>query len=147
MTDFSLNLGLTHTSGHNPPVGVAFQFLLVGRLSIEFNGRYSASKLMTAVAQPGHQPPVAVTSKFLVSGRNERLVFGNQIDRENFRTRPSAARGGYIWISRARWNRMAGFRRSSRSREFQDPATKSHSTVESIGPLKTDCCLSNFEAG
>ena len=32
----------------------------------------------------GHQPPVAVTSKFLVSGGNERLVFGNQIDRENF---------------------------------------------------------------
>ena len=33
---------------------------------------------------------MAVTSKFLVSGGNERLVFGNQIDRENFRTRPPA---------------------------------------------------------
>jgi hypothetical protein len=40
--------------GHNPPVGVVFQFLLVGRLAIELNGRYSASKLMTALAQPGH---------------------------------------------------------------------------------------------
>jgi hypothetical protein len=36
----------------------------------------------------GHQPPVAVTSKFLVPGGIEWLVFGDQVDRENFRTRP-----------------------------------------------------------
>ena len=36
----------------------------------------------------GHQPPVAVTSGFLVLGGIERLVFGEQVDRENFRTRP-----------------------------------------------------------
>jgi hypothetical protein len=44
----------THPVGHNPPVGVAFQFLLVGRVAIELSGWYSASKLMTALAQPGH---------------------------------------------------------------------------------------------
>lgn len=36
----------------------------------------------------GHQLPVAVTSKFLVPGGIEWLVFGDQIYRENFRTRP-----------------------------------------------------------
>jgi hypothetical protein len=46
---------------------------------------------MTVLAQPGHQPPVAVTSKFLVPGEIEWLVFGDQVDRENFRTRPQAA--------------------------------------------------------
>jgi hypothetical protein len=43
-----------HTPGHNRPVEVTFQFLLVGRLAIELSGWYSASKLMTALAQPGH---------------------------------------------------------------------------------------------
>ncbi|MGA9962499.1 MAG: hypothetical protein WBP66_09150, partial [Azonexus sp.] len=38
----------------------------------------------------GHQPPVAVTSKFLGPGGIEWLVFGDQVDRENFRTRPVA---------------------------------------------------------
>ena len=38
----------------------------------------------------GHQLPVAVTSKFLVPGGIEWLVFGDQLDRENFRTRPKA---------------------------------------------------------
>lgn len=89
MTDFSLNLGLTHTSGHNPPVGVAFQFLLVGRLSIEFNGRYSASKLMTAVAQPGHNPPVS---------RSQQRSFERRLRSETcrmtyFRTSASAVIG------------------------------------------------------
>ena len=42
------------------------------------------------LAQPGHQPPVAVISKFLVPGGIEWLVFGDQVDRENFRTRPEA---------------------------------------------------------
>ena len=46
-------------SGHEPPVAVTFQFLLVGRLVIELSGRYSASKLTTALAQPGHNPPPA----------------------------------------------------------------------------------------
>jgi hypothetical protein len=41
-------------SGHNRPVELTFQFLLVGRLAIELTGRYSASKLMSALAQPGH---------------------------------------------------------------------------------------------
>jgi hypothetical protein len=67
-----------------------FQFLLVVRPVIELSGRYSASKLMTSLAHPGHQPPVAVTSKFLVPGGIERPVFGDQVDRENFRTRPVA---------------------------------------------------------
>jgi hypothetical protein len=31
--------------------------LLVGRLAIELSGRYSASKLMTALAQPGQMLP------------------------------------------------------------------------------------------
>ena len=43
-----------------------------------------------------HQPPVAVTSGFLVPDAMEWLVFGDQVDRENFRTRPLAVRGGYI---------------------------------------------------
>ena len=53
---------------------------------------------MTALAQPGHQLPVAVTSKFLVPGRIEWLVFGDQLDRENFRTRPQPAGRGYVSI-------------------------------------------------
>jgi len=40
---------------------------------------------------PGHQPPVALTSKFLVPGGIEWRVFGDQVDRENFRTRPQPA--------------------------------------------------------
>ena len=42
---------------------------------------------------------MAVTSKFLVPGGIGWLVFGDQVDRENFRTRPEAARGlsgGYV---------------------------------------------------
>ena len=35
----------------------------------------------------GHNLPVAVTSKVLVPGGIEWLVFGDQVDRENFRTR------------------------------------------------------------
>ncbi len=54
--------------GHNPPVGVAFQFLLVGRLSIELNGRYSASKLMTALAQPGHNRSVTYSRQRTIKG-------------------------------------------------------------------------------
>ena len=36
----------------------------------------------------GHKRPVAVTSKFLVSGGIERLVFGDQVDRENCGPQP-----------------------------------------------------------
>ena len=56
----------TRAPGHNPPVEVTFQFLLVGRQAIELSGRYSASKLMTALAQPGHEETVRV---FLQSRR------------------------------------------------------------------------------
>jgi len=45
--------------GHNRPVELTFQFLLVGRPGIELSGRYSASKKMTALAQPGHNQPYA----------------------------------------------------------------------------------------
>lgn len=45
---------------------------------------------MSALPHPGHQLPMAVTSKFLVPGGIESLVFGNQIDRENFRTQLEA---------------------------------------------------------
>jgi hypothetical protein len=50
----------------------------------------SEGNTVTRAAGFGHQPPVAVTSKFLVPGGIEWLVFGNQVDRENFRTRPTA---------------------------------------------------------
>jgi len=82
--------------GNNRPVELTFQFLLVGRLAIELNGRYSASKMMTALAQPGHHLPLAVTFGFFASNQSERLLFGKQVEGENFRTRPSAARGAYI---------------------------------------------------
>ena len=52
--------GHTHPIGHNRPVEVTFQFLLVGRLAIELSGWYSASKLMTALAQPGQIQPFCV---------------------------------------------------------------------------------------
>ena len=52
-----------------------------------FNGRNAARTPLFTV---GHQLPVAVTSKFLVPGGIEWLVFGDQVDRENFRTRPIA---------------------------------------------------------
>jgi len=60
---------------------------------VESNGWFLAIKLIARISGPGHQPPLAVTSKFLVAGRIEWLVFGDQVDRENFRTRPQAARG------------------------------------------------------
>jgi hypothetical protein len=41
----------------------------------------------------GHDLPVAVTSEFPSADRIEWLVFGDQIDRENFRTRPKASLG------------------------------------------------------
>ena len=43
--------------GHNRPVEVTFQFLLVVRPVIELSGRYSASKLMNSLPQPGHDLP------------------------------------------------------------------------------------------
>jgi hypothetical protein len=39
------------------PVEVAFQFPLVVRPVSELSGRYSARKLMTAMAQPGQEQP------------------------------------------------------------------------------------------
>ncbi len=56
--------------GHNPPVGVTFQFLLVVRPVIELSGRYTASKLMTSRPQPGQE------RKFDTSGKRslERLL-------------------------------------------------------------------------
>ena len=59
-----------HSLGHNRPVGVTFQLLLVGRLAIELSGRYSASKLMTALAQPGQMPPIAGRLKCLMNASN-----------------------------------------------------------------------------
>jgi hypothetical protein len=41
------------TSGHNLPVRVTFQFLLVVCPVIKLNGRYSAVKLMNPMPQPG----------------------------------------------------------------------------------------------
>jgi hypothetical protein len=41
-----------HTIGHNRPVEVTFQFLLLGCPVIELSGRYSASELMTPQPQP-----------------------------------------------------------------------------------------------
>ena len=58
----------TSATGHNLPVRVTFQFLLVVCSVIELNGRYSASKLMTSLPQPGHEPPVGVTFQFLLMG-------------------------------------------------------------------------------
>jgi hypothetical protein len=52
--------GSIGASGHNPPVGVTFQLLLVVRPVIELSGRYSASKLMTSLPQPGQIQPFCV---------------------------------------------------------------------------------------
>jgi len=57
----------------------------------EPNGWFSAIRLIVKISGPGHQLPVAVTSKFLGPGGIEWLVFGDQIDRGDFRTRPEAA--------------------------------------------------------
>ena len=46
-----------HTTGHNLPVRVTFQFLLVVCPVIELNGRYSAGKLITPLPQPGQMRP------------------------------------------------------------------------------------------
>jgi len=40
----------------------------------------------------GQERPLTVTSRFLLPGEIEWLVFGDQVDRENFRTRPRTAR-------------------------------------------------------
>jgi hypothetical protein len=47
-------------SGHNLPVRVTFQFLLVMCPTIELSGRYSASKLMASLPQPGQFQTVAM---------------------------------------------------------------------------------------
>jgi len=74
--------------GHQPPVGVTFQFLLVVRPVIELSGRYSASKLMTALAQPGHQPTLT-TLKIPASER--RLQAGIRSGGRNPPTWPTIA--------------------------------------------------------
>jgi hypothetical protein len=43
------------TPGHNLPVRVTFQFLLVVRPVFQLSGRYSASKLMNSLPQPGQE--------------------------------------------------------------------------------------------
>ncbi len=63
---------------------------------VESNGWFSAIKLIARISGPGHQLPVAVTSKFLVPGGIEWLVFGDQVDRENFGTRPGAGTHGSL---------------------------------------------------
>ena len=64
------------TTGHNLPVRVTFQFLLVVCSVIELNGRYSASKLMTSLPQPGQLRTVRVTFQFLLVVRPEIELSG-----------------------------------------------------------------------
>jgi len=51
-----------HPTGHNRPVVVTFQFLLLGRLVIEMSVRYSAIKLSAALPQPGQDLTVEHTN-------------------------------------------------------------------------------------
>jgi len=60
-----------HPTGHDQPVGVTFQFLLVGRPVIESSGRYSASKLMTSLPQRGHKRAVENPFK---SGKSRQVM-------------------------------------------------------------------------
>jgi len=46
---------------------------------IELSGRYSASKLMTALAQPGHHLPLAVTFGFFTLSRSKRQLYGDEV--------------------------------------------------------------------
>ena len=46
---------LTSAIGHDVPVKVTFQFLLVVHSEIELSDRYSAGRLMTPLPQPGHE--------------------------------------------------------------------------------------------
>jgi len=81
---------LPNSPNRPQPAGRGYVSISAGeRPVIELSGRYSESKLMTALPQPGHEPPVAVTSGFLVPGGIEWLDFGDQVDRENLRTRPA----------------------------------------------------------
>ena len=67
----------------------------------------------------GHQPPVAVTSKFLVPGGIEWLVFGDQVDRENFRTRPQPADQAFMgYVSNRLGRDIQGFHHC---RRISDP--------------------------
>jgi hypothetical protein len=45
---------VTAATGHNLPVRVTFQFLLVVRPLIVLSGRYSASNLTSSLPQAGH---------------------------------------------------------------------------------------------
>ena len=47
-----------HTTGHNQPVGVTFQFQQVGHPVIEVDVRYSASNLTPSLLRPDHDRPV-----------------------------------------------------------------------------------------
>jgi len=62
----------------------------------ESNGWFPAIRLIVRISGPGHQLPAVVTSKFFAPGGIEWLVFGDQIDREDFRTRPSTAVRGFF---------------------------------------------------
>jgi len=53
---------------------------------------YDCILACSSIRASGHQPPVAVTSKFLVPSGIEWL-FGDQVDRENFRTWPEVVAG------------------------------------------------------
>jgi len=47
--------------------------------AIELSDRYSASKLMTVLAQPGHHLPLAVTFGFFTLSRSKRLLYGDGV--------------------------------------------------------------------
>jgi hypothetical protein len=49
--------------GHNPPVGVAFQFQWLGRRAGPANGCYSPSKLTSSLPRPGHERSLGYTSQ------------------------------------------------------------------------------------
>ena len=53
-----------HPTGHNLPVRVTFQFLMLVCPVIELNGRYSAIKLTPSLPRPGHNRPVESIIQF-----------------------------------------------------------------------------------
>ena len=60
-----------------------------------FNGCNAAC---TPLSTTGHERTVAVTSEFLAASGIEWPVFGDQVEFENFRTRPQPAGRGYVSI-------------------------------------------------
>jgi hypothetical protein len=86
------------TTGHNRPVEVTFQFLLVLRPVIELNGRYSATKLTSLLPRPGHEeaiiPPKHLRRQWQLTDLEAAHHYKDQVDQQSTAFALAAISGG-----------------------------------------------------